>query len=171
MRLAADYILSKGHRRIGHIAGPVFSIGAKERKLGFIESLVEHDIPLSNSFIIDAGETAVAGYQGALQMLGDPKNRPTAVLCFNDMVAMGVYRAAHELSLNIPADLSVVGFDGIDFAELFGPPLTSVNMFPEEIGRQAASLLVKAIRNQLGRGTVTQRIEPKMLERASVCSL
>lgn len=171
MRLAADYILSKGHRRIGHIAGPVFSIGAKERKLGFIESLVEHDIPLSNSFIIDAGETAVAGYQGALQMLGDPKNRPTAVLCFNDMVAMGVYRAAHELSLNIPADLSVVGFDGIDFAELFGPPLTSVNMFPEEIGRQAASLLVKAIRNQLGRGTVTQRIEPQMLERASVRSL
>jgi LacI family transcriptional regulator len=171
MKLAADYILARGHRRIGHLAGPAFSIGAKERKLGFIESLVEHDIPLSNARIIDAGETAVAGYQAALDMLANPENRPTAVLCFNDMVAMGVYRAAHELSLDIPEDLSVIGFDGIDFAELFGPPLTSVNMFPEEMGRQAATLLVKAIRNQLGRSIVTNRIEPEILERASVRSL
>ena len=104
----------------------------------------------------------------ALEMLKNPDARPTAVLCFNDMVAMGVYRAAHELSLDIPGDLSVVGFDGIDFAELFGPPLTSVNIFPEEQGRQAADILVRVIRNQTGRGIVTQWIEPKLLERASV---
>ena len=168
MKLATDHVIENGHRRLGHLAGPTFSQGARERKLGFIESLIEHDIPVSDALIADAGETAAAGYQMALEMLKNPDARPTAVLCFNDMVAMGVYRAAHELSLDIPGDLSVVGFDGIDFAELFGPPLTSVNIFPEEQGRQAADILVRVIRNQTGRGIVTQWIEPKLLERASV---
>lgn len=168
MKLAADYAIAQGHRRLGHLAGPTFSVGAKERKIGFVESLIEHDIPVSEALIIDAGETAVAGYHAAVEMLEDPDARPTAILCFNDMVAMGVYRAAHELSLDIPRDVSVVGFDGIDFAELFGPPLTSVNIFPAELGRQAAQLLVRVIRNETGRGTVTQWVEPELIVRGSV---
>lgn len=171
MRLAADYVIGMGHRRLGHIAGPTFSRGAKERKLGFVESLIQHDIPVSEGLILDAGENAADGYRAALEMLRDPVSRPTAVLCFNDMVAMGVYRAAHELSLDIPRDVSVVGFDGIDFAELFGPPLTSVNIFPTELGRKAAELLVRAIRNETGRGVVTQWIPPKLIERGSVCRI
>ena len=168
MRLATDYAISQGHRRLGHIAGPTFSYGAKERKIGFVESLIQHDVPVSDAVIVDAGETAVVGYHAALDMLKNPTARPTAVLCFNDMVAMGVYRAAHELSLDIPGDVSVVGFDGIDFAELFGPPLTSVDIFPAELGRQAAELLVRVIRNETGRGPVMQWIEPKLIERGSV---
>jgi LacI family transcriptional regulator len=171
LKIAADYVISKGHRRLGHIAGPTFSQAAKARKLGFIESLIEHDISVTDAIIADAGETAADGYRTALAMLRNPASRPTAVLCFNDMVAMGTYRAAHELGLDIPGDLSVVGFDGIDFAELLGPPLTSVDIFPEEQGRQAAHLLVRAIRNQTGRGVVTQWVEPKLIERASVRSL
>ena len=168
VKVATDYVIERGHRRLGHIAGPTFSFGAKERKLGFIESLINHNIPVSDAVIVDAGETATAGYQAALDVLRSPQSRPTALVCFNDMVAMGVYRAAHELSLDIPDDLSVVGFDGIDFAELFGPPLTSVDIFPTELGKQAAGLLVKVIRNETGRGMVTQWLEPKLLERASV---
>lgn len=168
MRLATDYVIGQGHRRLAHIAGPTFSRGAKERKLGFIESLIAHDIRMSDAIIADSGETPAAGYQVALQVLENPMTRPTALLCFNDMVAMGVYRAAHELSLDIPRDLSVVGFDGIDFAELLGPPLTTVNIFPHEVGRQAAELLVRAIKNQVGRGFETEWIQPRLLERASV---
>jgi DNA-binding LacI/PurR family transcriptional regulator len=168
MRLATNHVIENGHRRVGHLAGPTFSQGAKERKLGFIESLIEHDIPVSDALIVDAGETAAAGYQAARDMLRNPETRPTALLCFNDMVAMGVYRAAHELSLEIPGDLSVVGFDGIDFAELFGPPLTSVDILPEVLGRQVAELLLRIIRNQTGRGVVTQWIEPRLVQRGSV---
>lgn len=168
MKLATDYVISKGHRRLGHLAGPAFSIGAKERKLGFVESLIEHDIPVSSAVIADAGETAAVGYSVALEVLKDVDSRPTAMLCFNDMVAMGVYRAAHELSLEIPRDLSVVGFDGIDFVELLGPPLTTVDIFPKELGERAARLLVRAIRNQTGRGFEIQEVKPRLLERASV---
>jgi len=171
MKLAADYVIEKGHRRLGHIAGPSFSHGARERKIGFLESLVQHDMPLSEANILDAGETAADGYVAALEMLRDPATRPTAVLCFNDMVAMGVYRACHELKMNIPADVSVVGYDGIEFAALFGPPLTSVNIFPTEMGRRAGEVLVRAIRNEAGRGATTTWIPSELTERGSVRAL
>ena len=168
MKLATDYVIGRGHRRIGHIAGPVYSQGARDRKLGFIESLIEHDLRVSDSLIVDAGETAAAGYAAALVMLRDPSKRPTAIVCFNDMVAMGVYRAAHELSLDIPGDLSVIGFDGIDLAALLGPPLTSVDIRPGELGGRVAELLVRVIRNETGRHRVTEWLTPSIVERASV---
>ena len=167
-RLAADCVVEKGHRRVAYLAGPSFSIGAKQRQVGFVESLIQHDIPVSDAVIVEAGETAAQGYRAALEVLKDPASRPTALVCFNDMVALGVYRAAHELSLAIPRDLSVVGFDGVDFAELLGPPLTSVDLSPTQGGRKAAELLLRVIRNETGRGTVVERIEPKLAERASV---
>ena len=171
MRIATDYAISKGHRRLGHIAGPVFSLGAKFRKLGFIESLVNHDISVSDAIIIDAGETAAAGYHAALQILADAAARPTALTCFNDICAMGVYRAAHELELDIPRDLSVIGFDGIDFTALMAPPLTTVDIFPVKLGEEAAELLVKVIKNQTGRSCITQWVQPRLVERNSVRQL
>jgi len=168
MKLAADYIIEQGHRRIGHIAGPTFSKGAQQRKMGIIESLVEHGIPMSDAPIVDGGETAISGYQMALKMLKDPDVRPSALLCFNDMVAVGVYRAAHELGLDIPGDLSVVGFDGIDFGEFLGPTLTTVDICPVELGRRAAELLLNVIKNPARRGLETQWIETRLVVRDSV---
>lgn len=168
MKLATDYVIGCGHRRVGHIAGPTFSQGARERKLGFVESLIEHDLAVSESLIVDAGETASAGYAAALELLRVRETRPTAVVCFNDMVAMGVYRAAHELCLDIPGDLSVMGFDGIDLAALLGPPLTSIDIHPGQLGERAAELLVRVIQNETGRTLVTERVRPDIIERASV---
>lgn len=168
MKHATDYVIKQGHTRLGHIAGPTFSQAARERKLGFIESLIEHDIPVSDSIIVDARADADPGYQAALSILGDTRPRPTALLCFNDLMAMSVYRAAHELSLEIPRDLSVVGFDGIDFVELLGPPLTSVDISPELLGRKAAELLLKVIRGEIGSGYETVSVGTSLIERASV---
>jgi DNA-binding LacI/PurR family transcriptional regulator len=167
-RIATDYVIEKGHRRLGHLAGPSFSMGAKQRQVGFVESLIQHDIPVSDAVIVEAGETAADGYAAALAALREPEKRPSALVCFNDMVAMGVYRAAHELSLAIPQDLSVVGFDGIDFAELLGPPLTTVDIFPKESGRKAAELIMKVINNETGRATIVEWVEPQLIERESV---
>lgn len=170
-RMATDYVIEHGHRRLGYLGLHSISFGPKERQLGFVESLINHDIPVSEAVIADAGLDAKDGYSAALSVLKNPKTRPTALVCFNDMLAVQVYRAAHELSLNIPGDLSVVGVDGIDFLAALGPPLTTVDIFPEQSGGQAADLLVKAIRNQLGRSATVQWIEPKLLERGSVGSI
>lgn len=167
MALVTDYVIAQGHRNLGYLAGPSFSIGTRRRQLGFVESLINHDIAMADATMITTGETASDGYRAALELLGQGA-RPSALVCFNDMVAMGVYRAANELGLHIPKDISVTGFDGIDFAELLGPPLTSVDIFPQRSGEMAAELLVKVIRNQVGRGTAVEWIEPKLLERASV---
>lgn len=168
MRLMADYVMDRGHRRVAHLAGPIFSQGAKERKLGFMESLVEHHVPYNEGQIVDAGETAAEGYLAARELLKDPKKRPTAIVCFNDMVAMGVYRAAHELGLDIPRDLSVTGFDGVELTEMMWPPLTTLNIFPETLGQKSAELLLKVIRNQVGRGFVTEWVDVELIERGSV---
>jgi LacI family transcriptional regulator len=136
--------------------------------MGFVESLINHDVPVSDAIMINTDETATGGYTTALDMLRDAATRPTALVCFNDMVAMGAYRAANELGLTIPGDISITGFDGIDFAELLGPPLTSVDIAPRRLGELAAEMLVKKIRNEMGRNTAVEWIEPKLLERASV---
>ena len=152
------------------MAGPTFNMGAQRRKMSFIESVIEHGIPMSDVKIVDDNSKSY-GYAAAIEILRDPKTRPTAVLCFNDVVAMGVYRAAYELSLDIPGDLSVVGFDGIEAAELMGPPLTTVNIFPEELGRQAANILLRVIRNETGREIVTHWVDTELVKRASVRDL
>jgi len=168
MKLATDYVIAQGHRRLGHVAGPPFSQGAQERKMGFLQSLVERGIPMSEAAIVDAGTSAASGRQAALQMLKDPESRPTALLCFNDTVATGVYRAAQELALEIPRDLSVVGFDGIDFGELLTPPLTTVDIVPTELGRQAAKLLLRVIGDEVRHGFEHRWVEPKLIVRGSV---
>lgn len=170
MRIAADYAVQKGHHRLGYMAGPSFLEEAKERRIGFIESMLDHDIPMSDIKLAHSPETAAAGYEAALVMLRNPAERPTVVVCFNDMLALGVYRAAQELSLNIPRDLSVIGSDGIDLFELLGPPLTTVDTCPVQQGKFGAELLIRAMRNEVGRNAVTEWIPPRLLERASVRS-
>ena len=162
IKIATDYVISMGHRKLAYIDG-----GAKERRLGFVESLFEHK--LQDSVTIVAGPSAREGYEATLKALSDPANRPTALVCFSDMVAVGAYRAIRELHLDIPKDISVIGFDGIEFSELLSPPLTTVDISPLDIGTRCAELLLRAIKNQLkkGRGSY-EWIKPQLVERASV---
>ncbi len=171
MRLATDYVIERGHRRLGHLAGGPDSLGAKERKVGFVESLIQHDIAVSDPVIRHTENTVRGGYTAALEMLSDPATRPTAIICFNDLLAMGVYRAAHELSIEIPRELSVMGHDGTDLGELLGPPLTTVNVFPEQTGEKLGTLLVKVIKEGHSGGFLTEWIQPQLIERASVARI
>ena len=116
-----------------------------------------------------AGDTSDDGYRAALQVLTNPEHRPTALLCCNDMVAIGCYKAAYQLGLHIPNDLSVVGFDGIEMGEVMGPPLTTLSVFPREMGRLAAEMLMAILADPKARhGHVETVIQHKLIERASV---
>ena len=171
-RDATEYLLSKGHRRIACLTGPARSATAKERILGFVESLVAHEVEFHDSMTVRAGDTSADGYRAALRVLADPDTRPTALLCCNDLVAIGAYKAAHELGLHIPSDISVVGFDGIDMGEVMGPPLTTLSVFPREIGRHAATMLLHLIADGEGRaGCMEEVIQHQLIERESVRDL
>jgi DNA-binding LacI/PurR family transcriptional regulator len=101
-------------------------------------------------------------------VLKNKRNRPTALVCFNDIVAIGAYRAAHELGLQVPDDISIVGFDDIDIASELGPPLTTVATHGREIGKAAAEILLAAIEDE-NRGRILSRaITGALVERGSV---
>jgi LacI family transcriptional regulator len=168
-RMAPDYVFDMGHRRVTYLAGSAPWGASKERKLGFMESLVEHELDFDGSMTMEISEPVTeGGYEAALKVLSDPETRPTALLCFNDLAAMGVYRAAYELGLRIPDDVSVIGFDGIEYCEVLAPPLTTVSIFPEQLGKAAADLLLEVIQRDNRGGLLTREIEPKLIERQSV---
>lgn len=170
-RDATDYLISRGHTRITYLTGPARSAIAKERVLGFIESLVAHEIEFHESMTVRAGDSSAEGYNAAMRALHGDHPRPTAFVCCNDMVAMGVYKAAHELGLRIPEEISVVGFDGIDMGELLGPPLTTLSIFPRKIGELAADMLLKVISGNHSRTPEEIVVPHALVERASVCDI
>jgi len=170
-RRMTDYVLDKGHRNIIYLAGQRRSRGSKERQLGFMESIVEHELPFNSDMIIETSDTSEEGYRAAKQVLSTNDHRPTALICFNDLVAIGVYRAAHELGLHIPQDVSVTGFDGIELGEVLGPPLTTVSIHPHTLGVSAAELLLEVIKSKNRGQPIVREIEFELVERDSVRSI
>ncbi|MCP4643807.1 MAG: LacI family transcriptional regulator [bacterium] len=167
-KTATDYLLAKGHRRMVCLAGLTTSVSSKERVLGFVESLLDHDMPFDDSMVVWTEANFESGYTQALEVLRSPEDRPTALVCFNDTVAIGAYRAAHELGLRIPDDISIVGFDDIEIGKVLGPPLTTISAFPREIGRNAAQILVSATKGETKGQFLHKTIQTALVERGSV---
>src|SRR5690606_2794344 len=94
------------------------------------------------AWLVDPGTTEVERHSAINKLLKNPDKRPTAVFCFNDLLAVSVYKAAHELQIRIPQDLSVVGFDDIAIASLLGPPLTTVRTDSYKVGVESARMIM-----------------------------
>jgi LacI family transcriptional regulator len=137
----ASYLQSLGHQRIGYITGPRGFMSARERREGFTEALQKRGLSLPEELIVEGGYTYESGLAGGEILLGRVP-RPTAIFASNDEMAAGVYRAAHNLGLTIPRDLSVVGFDDGPIAARLMPRLTTVRLPIRDIGRLAARKLI-----------------------------
>jgi len=142
-RQIAGHVIACGHRRIAIVAGPPRLWTSEQRLAGFRESIaaagLDPDaIPCTWG---DYGERS--GYDAARQLLNGPAAaRPTAILCANDLMAMGVMRYCREQGIAIPAELSICGFDDITGSELLLPALSTVAQPSHEMGRAAAQLLL-----------------------------
>lgn len=141
VRAATDYLIGEGHRRIGLIAGPHGFRSARERRLGFEEALAAAGIALPRSMIADGNYTFDSGLAAAERLL-DVVPRPTAVFASNDEMAAGVIHAARQRGLEIPHDLSIVGFDDTPVAAHVWPPLTTVRWPIASMARSAALKLI-----------------------------
>ena len=139
----ADYLLSLGHTDIALITGPASYRSAVERTSGFLGALQRRGIELPKARIIEAGYTFESGVAVAEKLLG-AKKRPTAIFCGNDEMAAGVYRVALRAGIQIPQQLSVVGYDDSPLASRLWPPLTSVRRDTRDTGRVAAAMLLQA---------------------------
>lgn len=139
-RMVAEHLYALGHRRFGHLAAPSIATWALARRRSFEDAI--NGMPGASVITLQAppGETGL-GIGPAREMLSRP-DRPTAVFAASDWYAKTVYEAARELDLNIPDDLSVVGFSDDGFAVEMSPQLTTVRQPAYEIGRRAAEVVL-----------------------------
>lgn len=145
---AVTHLVEAGHHRIGFLNNNDDVPATHERLIGYRRVLGEHGIPIDESLIVQAPSETLPGYALARDILARP-DRPTALFCYNDRMAMGAYRAATELGLDIPNDLSIVGFDNQELiaANLF-PGLTTVALPHYEMGAWAVETLVQLLRGE-----------------------
>ncbi len=141
---ATQHLLRMGHRQLAVITGPLHLTNAVERLQGFKRALAEAKVPIEPEYIQEARFNRQSGYQAAMRLLR-MLPRPSAIFACNDLMAMGVLLATRELGLHCPDDISIVGFDDLDFAEFTAPALTSVHQPGYQIGTTAARLLLDRI--------------------------
>jgi LacI family transcriptional regulator, repressor for deo operon, udp, cdd, tsx, nupC, and nupG len=140
----ARHLLELGHRRFGYVSGPAGNFIEAERWAGFRATLAAAGIA-AGAVRRYAGDFHVRSGFAAGQAFLRQRRRPTAVFAISDMMAIGFVRAVHAAGLTVPGDVSVAGFDGIEFADYCEPPLTTVRQPREAMGREAAELLVRMI--------------------------
>jgi LacI family transcriptional regulator len=133
IRQAVQHLAALRHERIAFISGPLDLKSAVARKTAFVQSMQEIGLPVQAELVIE-GDHTLEGGMAALAKLLDGRIEPSAVLCSNDMTAIGVMRQSYEEKIRIPDGLSVVGFDDIRMAQFVLPPLTSVQMSQAELG-------------------------------------
>lgn len=142
---AARHLAELGHRRIAFISGPDTFRSSHERGEGFAEGLAEHGLKLDPALMRRAAYTFESGVEAAAELLA-LKDRPTAIFAGNDEMAIGVMQAARDLKLDVPGDLSIVGFDDLPMASRVWPNLTTVRLPIRDMGRMAAEKLTAGIR-------------------------
>jgi LacI family transcriptional regulator len=140
IQAAVRHLQELGHTRIAFLAGPHSLHSAITRENDFRSAMLVAGLPIQQQWIIECDHTLKGGVIG-FEKLQALAQRPTAVICSNDMTAIGVQRAAYMMGLRIPQDLSVIGLDDIDFAEFTLPPLTTIRLSRIELAKAAFEAL------------------------------
>ena len=144
---ATTHLINLGHQRIAYIGKTALARDAIERIAGYRAALDAANLPIDPQLQCEGAFTEADGYTAtrALLELSEP---PTAIFAGNDRQAAGVYRALHELGMAVPDKMSVIGFDNLPYTELMTPPLTTVHVPRLELGRTAATMLLRLINEE-----------------------
>jgi LacI family transcriptional regulator len=138
------------------------------RLQGFRSALMASQLEIDDSLVVTGSSDQGGGYTAAMKLLAR-QDRPSAIFCFNDRMAMGAYQAAAELGLAIPRDLAIVGFDNQEtIAPWLRPALTTMQLPHYEMGRWATQHLLKLIDNPQRSEPVQQQLPCPLIERSSV---
>lgn len=163
---AARHLAELGHRRIAFISGPDTFRSSHERGRGFAEGLAEHGLQLDPAYVRRAAYTFESGVEAATELLALPQ-RPTAIFAGNDEMAIGVMKAARDAGLDVPRDLSIVGFDDLPMASRVWPNLTTVRLPIRDMGRMAAEKLTAGLRGLDPATLVQPEVDPSLVVRDS----
>lgn len=137
---ATDHLIKLGHRRIGVITGPTDRQSSIARLSGYSAALHKAEIPLQQQYIQEGDYTSETGYDAARALL-DLDTPPTAIFCFDDLMAVSLYKAAQERNIQIPQELSVIGFDDTYPSAYLSPALTTIKQPFDLIARKAIKMV------------------------------
>lgn len=166
MLLVVEHLKALGHRRLAYLGGPLNTSTGLSRRKGFLAALHALELPIDERIIVNCTSfTEQAGMTGALTLLAGERGF-TAIVAGNDMLALGCYAALERGGLACPADISVTGYNDMPFAGRLRPPLTSVHIRHEEIGAQAARLLLMKMQVP-DTHLASVYLEPTLMVRAS----
>ena len=143
IREGVEHLAGLAHRSIAFVSGPLRQGSAQARRTAFLESLEEFGLFVHPEWLIEGNHTLEGGMRAAEQLL-DLAERPTAIMCSNDMTAIGTLRVFSRAGLKVPREMSVIGFDDIHLAEFVYPPLTTVRMARKDLARGAFEALRSA---------------------------
>jgi LacI family transcriptional regulator len=149
---ALAHLVALEHREIAFVSGPRHLRSAAKRLDAFRASLARH-LPDAAPQIYDGDFKLDGGRRAARALLERGDRMPTAVVVANDMMALGLMQEFRERGVEVPRDISIVGFDDIAFASLAAPPLTTVSLPREELGRRAVEALIASIEHSEQQGT------------------
>ena len=175
-RIATQYLISQNHTNIAFATLPMSRWTRMEMYKGYQSALRAANIPVSRKLVYERRPEEVpnysnleleAGYMIAQEFLknGCPA---TAIVCINDMLAIGIIRTLMQSGVKVPEDVSVVGFDDIPFASIFMPALTTVHCSAVEMGRLASLMLLDSFENPMQEAPVSMRLAPTLVVRDSV---
>jgi LacI family transcriptional regulator len=166
---AARHLAELGHERVAFISGPTTFRSSHERGRGFANGLANKALQLDPEYVRQGAYTFESGIACGADLLA-MKKRPTAIFTGNDEMAAGVYKAARDAGLEIPRDLSVVGYDDSPLAARLWPPLTSVRLPIRDMGRMAAEKLLKQAEPRAGAAAEVTEVVPKLVVRQSTAA-
>lgn len=150
-RLAVEYLASKGHRKIGFVRGKLNESNSDDRFAGFVETLDSLKLPFRENWVIQGDYQQEKAYRECDKLFAD-RDRPTAIFCADDNMAIGVLRRLEELGLKVPKEIAVIGFDDVAHASMLRPALTTIRQPIYDIGKAGTSLLIEQIRGERKRG-------------------
>ncbi len=169
--LAIEHLVELGHRNIGYVGGPPANVLTGARLEGVQRALQANNCAVCEQWLFQGDFSLQSGAHVAAQWLA-MDNRPTALFCANDEMALGVISHLHRSGVNVPRDLSIVGFDDIDVARFFLPPLTTIRQPRSKLGTESADLLMEKLEHGLISDSRSETVLPvEMVVRQSTARI
>jgi len=166
---AVRHLAELGHEKIAIITGEAITVPTQMRLKGYREEMEAQNASINEDWIIEGRFSVDGGYE-AMQKLLKIEDRPTAIFCQGDEIAIGAMKAIKEAGLKVPDDFSIVGFDDIEISQYLNPALTTIRQQKEEMGIEAADMIIKLI-NHKEEKVEPEVIKTKLIERSTTKKL
>lgn len=168
--MATKYLISLGHTKIAYFAGRWTTSSNLDRFEGYKKALEEAGIEVQEEYVYQGDFTMDGGYREGIRMLSTALNRPTAVFCANDAMAIGLLEACHEQGVRVPEELSIIGFDDIPLSSFRFIQLTTISQSIAEVGALSGKILLDKILHPERRNIPQQIVFPPKLVARRTCA-